>query len=291
MKKTTLCQILSLMIAACVVLSCGGGGGDSGSSENNSAAIDVPHQSDPAKLGWPVDCTIGETCSSWIGFPDLDGDWIAWNCGYPGYPLHMGTDIFDDYQTIGLGIFAAADGQVVWVLDGKYDNCQEIETDPPDCQAPTAEAGPNVSSGYMSCTDSKPEYCEGSQQSGSCYWCTYGGNQIAIRHYNTPGVFATTYDHLKQGSMLVRPGDWVTKGQRIAGMGSAGKSPSAHLHFQVWGSGFDQTVDPWAGPCGTNQNNSLWEPWIQELGSSGNAEEDTSGWECDETACTVVGWP
>jgi murein DD-endopeptidase MepM/ murein hydrolase activator NlpD len=292
MKKTTLCHILALVITASTILSCGGGGGSSnGNSEYNTEAVDTPHQSDPTKLGWPIDCIIGETCSSWIGFPDLDGDWVAFNCGYPGYPFHTGTDISDEYATIGIAIFAAAAGQVAWVLDGKYDNCQQIDTDPADCHEPTAAPGPNVSSGYMSCTESRPEYCEGSGQTGSCYWCSYGGNEIVIRHHGIPGVFATRYDHLRMNSMLVRPGDWVTKGQKIAEMGSAGYSPAPHLHFEVWGSGYNQVVDPWAGACGPNTSMSLWDPWIQQLGNSGNAEEDTSDYECDENSCWVVGWP
>lgn len=291
MKKAAAYHKLVFSIIALALLSCGGGGGggSEGSSGSTTEAENTSHDGDPAKLGWPIDCTIGGTCSSWIGFPDLDGDWVAFNCGYPGYPFHTGTDISDQYATIGIPILAAADGQVAWVLDGKYDNCQQIDTDPPDCQEPTAAAGPNVSSGYMTCTDSRPEYCEGSGQSGSCYWCSYGGNEILIRHSGVPGVFATRYDHLRRGSMLVRPGDWVTKGQKIAEMGSAGKSPSAHLHFEVFGSGYNQIVDPWAGACGPNTGNSLWEPWIQEQGNSGNADEDPSEWgECDETGCYLT---
>lgn len=42
------------------------------------------------------------------------------------------------------------------------------------------------------------------------------------------------YEHLKQGSILVRPGDRVTRGQVIAQLGSSGSSSTGpHLHFHV----------------------------------------------------------
>jgi murein DD-endopeptidase MepM/ murein hydrolase activator NlpD len=59
------------------------------------------------------------------------------------------------------------------------------------------------------------------------------GYQIVIDHGN--GVF-TQYAHLQKGSLKVQPGDTVTAGQPIAGMGRSGNTPSAgdtHLHFEV----------------------------------------------------------
>lgn len=42
------------------------------------------------------------------------------------------------------------------------------------------------------------------------------------------------YEHLKQGSLLVRPGDRVKRGQVIAQLGSSGSSSTGpHLHFHV----------------------------------------------------------
>lgn len=274
----------------CTIIACGGGGSNSSelSSENNSS---IEQSQTSGQLAWPVACTISDTCSSVIGFPDIDGDWVAFNCLDPGYLGHVGTDISTADGLAGADILAAADGEVLWVLDGRYDECEWTISEHPDCIEPTSAAGPNVRSGYMTCTSSKPQYCEGSGYSGSCYWCTYGGNQIVIRHYGIEGVFATTYDHLKKNSATVRAGDLVKKGQKIAEMGSAGMSSAPHLHFGVWGSGFGKIVDPWAGSCGPNTTQSLWENEIQDAAiSSMSSTENEDEWNCDETNCVLEGY-
>jgi len=46
------------------------------------------------------------------------------------------------------------------------------------------------------------------------------------------GVWAM-YAHLIKGSMLVKPGDSVKKGQKIAELGNTGNSSAPHLHFQL----------------------------------------------------------
>ncbi|MER7763701.1 M23 family metallopeptidase [Streptomyces sp. NPDC097619] len=46
------------------------------------------------------------------------------------------------------------------------------------------------------------------------------------------GVWAM-YAHLIKGSLLVEPGDRVTKGQKIAELGNTGNSNAPHLHFQL----------------------------------------------------------
>lgn len=42
--------------------------------------------------------------------------------------------------------------------------------------------------------------------------------------------------HLKQGSIRVRPGDWVVTGQQLAACGSSGRAPEPHLHFHAQSS-------------------------------------------------------
>jgi murein DD-endopeptidase MepM/ murein hydrolase activator NlpD len=202
------------------------------------------------QLIWPIGCIPGETCSGSIGYPDIDNDGAAFNCGLPGYRGHQGTDIGITWQQMdqGIPVFAAAAGQVLWVFDGKYDRCPSSH---PDCQG----------SGTTVCTQSGP-YC--GTGTCCCTWCFAGGNVVVIRHTDLAGVFATRYDHLRTNSILVTPGQLVSKGQKIAEVGSAGNSSGPHLHFEVWGSGFYQLADPWAGPCGPNFNNPLWAydpPW------------------------------
>lgn len=41
------------------------------------------------------------------------------------------------------------------------------------------------------------------------------------------------YAHLKPGSVAVKPGDRVTRGQSLAELGNSGNSTAPHLHFQV----------------------------------------------------------
>ncbi len=59
---------------------------------------------------------------------------------------------------------------------------------------------------------------------------TAGGNRIILDIGD--GRFAI-YAHLQAGSVTVRTGDRIERGQRIAGVGSSGTSGGPHLHFQV----------------------------------------------------------
>jgi len=226
--------------------------GSAGSGEAGDGSV-------PVGLSWPIDCIPEETCAG-IGFPDTDDDGVAHDCDEPGYRGHQGTDIGIPLQAQfdGTSVRAAADGEVLFAFDGKYDQCPN--DDEPDCQPPASvEAG--STSGTTVCTP-LGDYC-GTGQPG-CFWCFAGGNVIVIRHHGVPGVFATRYDHLRKDSVLVQPGDRVTRGQKIAEAASAGNSTGPHLHFEVWGTGFYELADPWAGECGPNTGPSLWAhdpPW------------------------------
>lgn len=70
------------------------------------------------------------------------------------------------------------------------------------------------------------------------------GRRIIIRHTNRA---TSTYNHMDAGGVLVRRGDRVSKGQKIAIMGSSGKSTAKHLHHEIYIDG--QRVNPslWIG--------------------------------------------
>jgi hypothetical protein len=56
------------------------------------------------------------------------------------------------------------------------------------------------------------------------------GNYVVIRHAG--GEFSH-YGHLKQGSVRVKAGETVTRGQVIGRLGQTGNSTEPHLHFQL----------------------------------------------------------
>ena len=69
------------------------------------------------------------------------------------------------------------------------------------------------------------------------------GNYVVIEH--SDGNY-TYYGHLAKGSITVRAGDNVKRGQVIATMGNSGSSTGVHLHFEIRTGGTTQTnrVDP-----------------------------------------------
>lgn len=76
------------------------------------------------------------------------------------------------------------------------------------------------------------------------------GNYLVIQHGEN---WHSYYAHLKKNSLLVKPGDKVRPGQKIASVGCSGNCTDPHLHFELW---YDSTqvVDPYDGPCGNQFN-------------------------------------
>jgi murein DD-endopeptidase MepM/ murein hydrolase activator NlpD len=58
------------------------------------------------------------------------------------------------------------------------------------------------------------------------------GFMVEINHGNG---FVTRYGH--NSRVLVKPGDRVLKGQRVALVGSTGRSTGPHVHFEVLRNG------------------------------------------------------
>jgi murein DD-endopeptidase MepM/ murein hydrolase activator NlpD len=53
------------------------------------------------------------------------------------------------------------------------------------------------------------------------------------------------YAHLHPGTINVKVGDNVTKGQQFAKIGDSGSSTAAHLHYEVRERGSSNKLDPW----------------------------------------------
>jgi murein DD-endopeptidase MepM/ murein hydrolase activator NlpD len=68
------------------------------------------------------------------------------------------------------------------------------------------------------------------------------GNSVIIDHGDG---WETQYGHLRQGSVLVKPGDKVEAGQPIGQIGLSGNTEFPHVHFEVRHQG--QAVDPYTG--------------------------------------------
>lgn len=56
------------------------------------------------------------------------------------------------------------------------------------------------------------------------------GNYVVLEI--APGIYAS-YAHLRKGSVRVKPGESVHRGQLLAQLGQSGNSAAPHLHFQV----------------------------------------------------------
>jgi PAN domain/Peptidase family M23 len=128
-------------------------------------------------------------------------------------------------------IVAAADGTVESVVDNLFDRCH--------AEAITAD-------GRFFNVD-----CQG-QIPGGPSGSDFAANNVRIRH---AGGVVTSYFHVKMGSAVVRPGQQVRCGERIARIGSSGISSFPHIHFEVH-DGSGKLVDPYAGPL--SQPFSWW---------------------------------
>ncbi|HEY6837227.1 MAG TPA: peptidoglycan DD-metalloendopeptidase family protein [Geobacteraceae bacterium] len=211
-------------------------------------------------LTWPIGCMPGATClhdgSFHIGYPDVDGDGRAFDCGAPGYVGHTGTDITISSIEESVPVFAADDGEVLWVSGGKYDHCPNENE--PDCKPELQPVIPGLTNKSPTCTDFGPS-C--GTEDCCLAWGFNAGNFILIMHPDSPDAALTFYAHLRKGSIVVANGQRVKKGEKIAEVGSSGASLIPHLHFGVWKKrqGRYELTEPWAGRCGPNFTSSLWQ--------------------------------
>ncbi|GHC47261.1 M23 family metallopeptidase [Neogemmobacter tilapiae] len=175
-------------------------------------------------LGFPVDCTLGETCFI-QQFSDHDPGPAAtdFTCGTLAYDGHDGTDFALPSlaaMEAGVNVLAAAEGVVLGVRDGMAD---------------------------VLVTDANRPEIAGRE-------C---GNGVVLGH---PGGWQTQYCHMKQGSLNVGKGETVEQGQILGQVGLSGETQFPHVHLSVRRG--DKKIDPFApedqARCGAAQA-TLWE--------------------------------
>ncbi len=162
------------------------------------------------ELSSPVDCTIGEECFV-QQFVDTDPGPDAQDpfCGPASYDDHDGTDFrvlsMQDVAS-GVAVLSMADGTVLRLRDGEPDMLIETEAD-------------RAAVGDREC-----------------------GNGLIVE---LDEGYEAQYCHLKEGSVAVRPGDEVTRGQKLAEIGASGLAQFPHVHVTLRKDG--ETVDPVTG--------------------------------------------
>jgi murein DD-endopeptidase MepM/ murein hydrolase activator NlpD len=160
-------------------------------------------------FSFPVDCKLHTECTIQNYFDhDLSHRFRDYRCGHLAYDAHDGTDIrIPNLGTMrqGVTVLAAADGIVRATRDRM-----------PDVSVRTA--GRTRVKGVEA------------------------GNAVVLRHGDD---WETQYSHLKQGSVLVQPGDTVKRGDPLGLIGLSGNTEFPHVHFEVRYRG--EPIDPFVG--------------------------------------------
>jgi murein DD-endopeptidase MepM/ murein hydrolase activator NlpD len=162
-------------------------------------------------LGLPIRCVVGVTCFI-QQLPDMDpavGKSIDPFCGDMTYDGLHGTDIrilSVSQLADNVPVIASAAGKVLRVRDGMADHLVETRQD-------------RLAIKGRDC-----------------------GNGVVI---DDGGGETVQYCHMKQGSVLVRPGMTVAKGQQIGSIGVSGDTEFPHVHIGVRQD--NHLVDPSTG--------------------------------------------
>ncbi len=173
----------------------------------------------------PVDCIIGETCflQSYMDIDPGPGRRDPF-CGTATYDGHKGTDIrvrdVAEMQA-GVPVLAMADGRVTGSRNTASDRLVETDAD------------------------------RSAVKGREC------GNGVVIDHGDG---WVTQLCHLARGSLRVRTGDTVKRGETIGRIGLSGLTQFPHVHASVRKDG--EEIDPMTmarpgDPCGET-GQSLW---------------------------------
>lgn len=161
-------------------------------------------------LGIPVACSYGEDCfiESYFDHDSKEGIYTDHTCGKLSEDGHESTDFkLRDHVAMkeGVNVIAGDTGKVSYVRDGMSDISIDL-------------------------------IGEEAVRGREC------GNGVVIDHKRG---YETQYCHLKQGSILVKPGEIVEKGQPIGQVGLSGITSFPYLEFTVRLNG--EAVDPFTG--------------------------------------------
>lgn len=124
---------------------------------------------------------------------------------------NKGTQL-EDFYAFGESVYAVEDGVVISTLDGLEESAKNLKR-------------PN---------ESEEEYAkriipyQNSLMSRGFEYVF--GNHLVIQHANNE---YSNYFHLKKGSVAVKEGEKVRKGQHIGQIGHSGNSTEPHLHFHL----------------------------------------------------------
>ncbi|WP_282610604.1 M23 family metallopeptidase [Pelagibius sp. Alg239-R121] len=172
--------------------------------------------SDPASemgLSLPLECEIGSNCFI-QQYVDVDPGPTKqdYACGSATYDGHKGTDF--RVRTLadvarGIPVVASAAGQITGLRDGTQDRLVKTKAD------------------------------RAAVQNKEC------GNGVVITHEDG---WQTQYCHLRKGSLTVKEGDVVARGDRLGLVGYSGNASFPHVHLSVRKDG--KTIDPFRGAEG-----------------------------------------
>ncbi len=184
-----------------------------------------PARAAAPSLSLPIACTIGPGCQIQNYADDDAGAGVRdYACGALSYDGHKGTDIrLRDIAAMerGVNVLAAADGVVKAVRDDMAD-------------VSIREAGPASVTGR------------------EC------GNGVVIDHGEG---WVTQYCHLRRGSIRVKSGAQVTRGDMLGMVGLSGFTEFAHVHFELRNGA--KIINPFTGvtlgaaACGSSSG-ALW---------------------------------
>jgi Peptidase family M23 len=122
-----------------------------------------------------------------------------------------------NYYGFGAKVLAVAQGTVVSVITDQIQDRAALQRKPEE----TAASFASRIDAYHVATMRKN------------FRAANAGNLITIRHEMDGAVEFSSYGHLKPGSVRVKAGDHVGRGDVIGEVGDTGDSAAVHLHFQL----------------------------------------------------------